>query len=146
MASERKMTPELITWQQRGFHPFTEVIEVPIKSGMDIGNFPSDQDFKSDATQILGLRAYINNDTDTAKSFLSKTNLLKKELLESAGVTLYESNSEKVYRMPLAKLVNTDNQPYQKIWIKGYSSKESKITLGKPVTEDCVVLIEVIYV
>ena len=146
MASDRKMTADLVTWQQRGFHPFTEVIEIPIKAGQDKGNFPADQDFKSENTQILGLRCFVNNTEGTAKSFMSKNPLLKKEFIDSAGVVLFENNSEKVYRMPLKKLVEPDFSPYVKLWMRGYSSKESHIQLGKHVTEDCVVLVEVTYV
>ena len=144
MATERKMTAELIAWQTRGFRPFTETIEVLIKSGKDSGNFPADHDLRSDATQIIGMRAYVNNDDDDAHSFISGVKLLKKGDADSAGMTLFENSTDRIYRMMLKSLM-TEEEPYSKIWTKGYSSAESKIILGKPVTEDRVVIIEITY-
>ena len=144
MPRERKMTADLVAWQARGFRPFTETVEVFIKAGMDKGDFPADQDLIAGATQIIGLKAQVNNNIDDAVSFLSGTKLLKKTDVESAGLILFENNSEKLYRNPLSSFMKVEDD-YTKVWAQGYSSKESKIVLGKPVTEDRVVLIEIIY-
>jgi hypothetical protein len=147
MSRTRTFPKELIGYQERGFTPFAEVLELVIPAGKKTVNFPSDQDFKSDMTKIIGMRVYVNNETGTAKSFISETKLLTQDMVASCGIELFENNTDRVYRFPLEKLIAAHNafSAYANIFINGYSSKESKVILGKAAAEDMALLIELIY-
>lgn len=145
MALERRLDPKLIQYQERGFNPFTEVVPILIEAGKDKVSFPADMDFKSDKTKIIGMRAYTNNSAGSGKSFLSGEKLFTQDFIASAGLEIFENNTDRIYRFPLEKLIMDSSRPYEKVFIQGYSSKESRLVLGKPATETMELLLEFIY-
>jgi hypothetical protein len=147
MARTRTFDSKLVGYQERQLNAFTEPIELKIPAGKKTANFPADQDFKSDKTKIFGIRAYVNNANGTGKSFISGTKLLPQDVVASCAMEIFENNTDKIYTFPLEKIVGQFNcfQSYCNIFINGYSSKESRIVLAEPLSEDVAVLIEFIY-
>jgi hypothetical protein len=117
---------------------FSEVIEVEIKKGEQLHQFPNVKT-ELQKTNIIGMLVMFGDGNE--KSVISSKTLATKAQMSSAFLSLTNENRV-AFKMPIS-LFNVENKPllYVPVLIKSFNATESNITFPKIVDFDAVVQI-----